>query len=220
MSASERPSEAALWRTGWRLVAGYVPYVLRGRRRTMAIVIGSGVALLAAGGILGFDTLRPGETGPVVFGAAALAAFGGALMGVAGTIGMLGLLDIGSQVPSPRADPERARALRRDPETAALADDATLRAVTASLWNVRAASPATVVTSGLIIGLGILIVASTITQEGRVGTVGWVWIASLVLITAVQIVSVRVLGLADWRLSIIEPVARERFGRPVEVADE
>lgn len=209
-----------MWRAGWRLVAGYVPYVLRGRRRTLAIVVGFGVALVAAGGIVGFDVLRPGENGPAVFGSAALAAFGGALMGVAGTISMLSLLDIGSQIPAPRADTGRVRALRRDPKAAARADDVTLRAVSAMLWNVRAAVPATVITNGLVVGLGVLVIAGSLPQEGQLGVVGWVWIASLALIAAVQIVSVRVLGLADWRLSVIEPVARERFGRPIEVSDE
>lgn len=222
MSASERPSEAALWRAGWRLAAGYVAYVLRGRRRRLAIMVGFTVALVVAAASLGFDVLVSGGLDAVIVGWAVVAAGGGALAAVSLTISSASVLEsevqplarMGSTV-----DRARDRALRRNPSAAWQADDATLMRVTDSLRVNRAALSASVVGSGVFIGLWIVLVASNVSTDGEVSVVGHVLAATVLVMFSAQVFSVRILGLTDWRLSMIEPVARQRFGHPSRVTN-
>ena len=220
MSASERPSEAVLWRAGWRLAAGYVPYVLRGRRRTMAIVIGLALAIFVGSASLGFDVLLAGGLNTLIVGWAAVAAGGGALLGVSLTICSATMLEYELQ-PRPRTSSRvyraRNRALRRNPSTAPQADDATLARVTDFLRTHRSTLSASIVGNGLLIGLWIVLVATNVSASGEISVVGRVWAATIVVMVGLQLVSVRTLGLTDWRLGLIEPVAHQRFGLPSRV---
>lgn len=222
MSASERPSEAALWRAGWRLVAGYVPYVLRGRRRRLAIVVGFAVALFVAAASVGFDVLLSGGLNAVSVGWAAVAAGGAALAAVSLTISSASMLESELQ-PLPRTtspvDRARSRALRRNPFTAPQSDDATLMRVTDSLRAHRATLSAGVAGNGVFIGLWIVLVTTNVSASGEISVVGWVLAATVLVFAGVQVFSIRMLGRTDWRLSIIEPVARQRFGHPSPVTN-
>ncbi len=222
MSASERPSEAALWRAGWRLAARYVPYALRGLRRRLAIVIGFAIALFVGAASVGFDMLLLGGLNVVSVGWAAVAAGGGALAAVSLTIGSASMLESETQ-PLPRTtspvDRARNRALRRNPLTASQADDATLMRVTDALRAHRATLSAGVAGNGVFIGLWIVLVTTNVSPIGEISAVGWVLTATVLVFVGVQVFSVRMLGLTDWRLSVIEPVARQRFGHPSRVTN-
>jgi spore maturation protein SpmB len=66
--------------------------------------------------------------------------------------------------------------------------------------------------------------ASERPSEAALCRAGWRLVAGyvpyvLVVMVGIQVFGVRTLGLTDWRLSVIEPVARQRFGHPSRVTN-